>query len=942
MPGVDPLSPAYFFPGITHCGNQFDIIAEWATKGSINVRRWTWFGRENPRYISAGEGTPRYFQMESLPNQVFLFDRSSAGIPSGAYTIWERHGDGWFTGLGSGSKEFNAYEGGLSDNTHPTAAPVGSRTYTVELHAYSMAEPSLEIPDATFLLGGRPAKSGDSIPCDVTPVVTGSTATGWKHLFGEVESVDYAKRLFRLRAFMERIITVKGKITGPGGPVPGAAVVLRNRYGNPIDSRVTKSDGMYEFPSVSPQTVYLDVNRRGFVPQRKRYPLPTPQATEIIADFDLKSVPEPTIDVFTMNRFGLFLPGVLKSGDSEGFDPEGAREQLTMTWKSAARGATFPVELEGFVQANEKAGPPEKFEVADRVVEIWLVDRRAFTNAFVNALDQKADYSNDPPLPRNYVSVQNWLGEIIAARKDGKPHYVVHQLARRENRFEGKLNLWELPSGVFKPRLIAITESGGVAVKDYELPPDKQPLQGLNLPEWAASLLELIGGAANAGKFSADVHLNYGDGFLKVGTFSPKFDGRIDLDPANVPPEADAYLTYKYELGLELALGEATSETGPLRLGPKFLGLKLQEATAEFEVVGKEKKAILSIKPGLGKPEKVEIRTKEYRPVILRDDGDDDKPKKKPEASIEFGTFVELDSNWLGNNTISSFGFQVEAAGAVELVAKANAKPVLRFIPYVGPLLVAGDATGALKAKGVFEVLFGARFKGQAETRFPKPTTGSTQVRGDPPQRWSLLGSSEGKVEFIPILRLASGLELSLGRGTVEGTALLQAGAPADAPDNKGIQMTINLLGKGPLITKVEGAFSAVVRLAVNLWTGKIGKEWQFDIHRFVIDRGSEPSFELAPINVTYSVINAASVPQQNFVGVSTNIIERFYQAGTLDLTKQTRPLLIFTGTDPATGQMTVMASLRAPIAARATDPGVRHGRSHGGRGSGGRFQRVR
>ena len=200
----------------------------------------------------------------------------------------------------------------------------------------------------------------------------------------------------------------------------------------------------------------------------------------------------------------------------------------------------------------------------------------------------------------------------------------------------------------------------------------------------------------------------------------------------------------------------------------------------------------------------------------------------------------------------------------------------------------------------------------EAVTRFPKPPTGSTQVRGDPPQRWSLLGSSETKAEYKLILRLAAGLELSAARGLAEGTVLIQVGAPTDAPNVEGVFFTISPFGKGPLITKVEGAVSAVVRAAINLWTAKLQKEWQWDALRFVIDRSSEPSFELVPMRITYTVINAASVPQQNFVGVSTNIVERFYPAGSLDLTEQSRPLLIFTGIDPATGQMTVMVSLRA------------------------------
>ncbi len=544
--------------------------------------------------------------MAGLPDRLFEFQSFTGGIPAPSYTIWLKHGDGWFSAGGSGTATFDAYEDGPKENTPPNQPPSAFTAYTLDLHAYSQADPSLEIPNVTVRFGPNedPRIAGGQVPHqhNGSPYATGATqASGqWEFASSKTEIVNAATRFIRVTVFMRRTMVVSGKINSPNGPVPGAAVVLRNRYGNPIGQMVTGADGAYSFPLISPQIVYLDVNRRGFISYRHRYDPPSVNNPDITADINLQHVPPPTIDLFTMNRFGMFLPGVSKSGDAGGFNPENARERLTATWASVARGVDFTVSHDGYVRSDEKQGPPETIDVVDPVVEMWLVDRRAFTNAFVNELNQLSFQPVDPPVPFHYQSVQSWLEEIYKGQKAGQPHYVVHQMVRRGqngpgNKFQGKLNLWELPSGAFRPRLIAITENGGVAFKDYEVPAGKENLLGMNIPQWASSLLEIIGVGPNFGKFTDDIHAHYGEGYLKIATVTPAAEGRIGLEPSSAKPEDDAYLTYKYTLGVEVPLGEGTSKTGPLNLGPEFLGFKAQGTKAEFEVKGKDKKAGLAL-----------------------------------------------------------------------------------------------------------------------------------------------------------------------------------------------------------------------------------------------------------------------------------------------------------------------------------------------------------
>ncbi len=409
------------------------------------------FNAGEAEYNSTGESNPDYFRMTGLTDRLFSFANGS-GIPNGAYTIWEKHGDGWFTGAASGTFTFDgALEGGPFDNTPPNEPPSGATTYSLDLRAVSQSDPTMTIPGVTVQFpSGSPRMAGGIVAHDGSPYPSGATQdTGqWLYSFYPsplVEVVDPATRLIKTTVFMRRAMVVSGTVTAQSEPIPSAAVVIRNRYGNPIGRATTDADGKYNVGFLTPQPVFVDVNKRGFVPQRTKFTPPSVANPDITADFAMAVVPPPTIDAFTMNRFGLFLPGASKAADPTGFNADAPRPKLTMTWKTEARGANYNVTLDGFFNGNETQKPPDVSEVIDAVEEIWLVDRRSFTNAFVNEPDQTNFKQLDPPDPLNYITVIRWLNEITNAQKDGEPLYAVHQLRMRGrdgqvgNKFEGKI-----------------------------------------------------------------------------------------------------------------------------------------------------------------------------------------------------------------------------------------------------------------------------------------------------------------------------------------------------------------------------------------------------------------------------------------------------------------------------------------------------------------------
>ena len=87
-------------------------------------------------------------------------------------------------------------------------------------------------------------------------------------------------------------------------------------------------------------------------------------------------------------------------------------------------------------------------------------------------------------------------------------------------------------------------------------------------------------------------------------------------------------------------------------------------------------------------------------------------------------------------------------------------------------------------------------------------------------------------------------------------------------------------------------------------------KSWQWDFDKWVVDRASVPSFELVPLNIEFTEIKPSAAPQETFVGDAETIIQDFLGTGSYTVARGENPLLVYTGVDPATGEMTVMASV--------------------------------
>ncbi len=939
IPPVSHVDASHWHAGRTHSRLSLNLQPTWNSVGLIRVNRkvYTVPPEGAPFYATMATENPQYFETPALPGRLFTFQ--PGGIPNPSWVIYYKHGEEWFRGVGSGAATLDAYEGGPLDNTSAGNFPGEFQGYTVDLHAYSRKDRHYELTNAlvTFVGGEvRPASAG-LVSISGQPQVTAATAAGGRWTLRssatEVRVVDPLARLVRVNVFLDRSMTITGLVTSAGRAIERVAVTVRNRYGAYEGQSRVFEQGNFNVQFVTPQAFFLEVQARGYLTRRIFLGEPDPLNPDQAIDVELQPVPPPTLTDFTMNRFGLFLPGVTMSGDSTGFDPQNARDRLTMTWSGAGSGQDFTLTLPGFFNEANEQDPDVVSTVEDKIREMYLIDRRAFTNAFINDLNQEAAEQNQAPFPLDYAGVSRWLKDIKVGVKNGRHFHVVHQLRQVEvggaEWVQGELPLWELPSGAFNPMLLAITEAGGVAVKDYSPVVGgvtNSLLQGLGLSRAAANILDAAGAAANLPSFEKFGFANYGSGLMQIGSLAPvKAEGRIGFIPSNARPQNDAYLTYKYSLGAEMSFGEGSTEQGPMSFGPGFLGLKPKGVTLEFEVDGKAKKVSIAPVFGATTPEDLKKTDRDYKPILAEGEsaGNGNKFDVKPEISAKVALAQTLDADWLGRNHISAHSLTVEVQGKVDMEARFNASPVTGKIPYVGPVLLALDKSGALRTFAVIEGTLGYKQAVEVQSTFPLGGVTTTAID---PARFDIIGGTTVQSEIKIFLRLAGGLQLSGFRDSLTGTALFQLGAPATTPDVDGVVFSINPFpGNGHYLTKIEGALSFVLRGELHLWTFRARKQWQWDIGRFVIDRGSEPMFELVNLNITQSVTTPGSVAPQRFIGAATNIVENFFPGGSIAVTAGGNSVLAFTGVDE-NGRMTIQVSARAgdrwnaPVAVATAD----------------------
>ena len=958
---------ANMWPG--HMGLVNDVVVASYVPGrsaSGSVTCFYWIQPTNPS-TGEKEGDPRY-EERGCPN--IIYESSYGGywynsdVP-GLINAWVRCPDFWYRGSLPFSVNLNGPQGVCKGAG--TAAPF--EKYRLDIETVLEADLSHEVTGVTVRVGRDFVESGDTIE-DFSdhPKVRGVQTDGWSlsNKRPPPEILSYDPLTLRLTIILVRDMDVTGTVKDESGnELATPSVKIFSRFGDLVATDDNGEKAAFDV-TVPAQVGFAEVTVPGFVPRRIRLE-PSAKESNVgplevdLSDVKMKRLNAPRIDSFTLNRYGLFLPGVLRSGDSSflGYDPENAREALTAIWEARVINGQNNYTINAFDEVDGSLGG--EIPWTDKINEVWLLDTRAFITPPINADNQAQvrqigllDCITSDPCLVDSAKALELLEAVKNSSKDGEAFNVLYSIGApadgsdtNEN-YQSTLNIWELPVGEFRPILLAVTEGGAVSKLDYELPPAQKPLHGVALPPFMAYILDTIGVASNYLPTATGLGLPKGR-FLPL----PAFEGGIQFTPLGgssvsgisaveeLDTEQEGYLDYKYKVAVDWVEGVRAPKSGALSTAPSQLGFgykgnpttPVKGASVEIAVNGQ--KGTITVAGGAALSsdmfEEEGNKDKElYQPDLVKQVPRSrvfiKTPEVAGEASIS-GTYT-VDPGDLRIPT-----FELKLSGGAEVstqilvdISDGVAK-IVGIMPPPGVGAVIGAAIQGLAATDAltFNVVTDFRTGGSISktlcTEIPRPQIrpGTVTSEGIPsnPAAWGLLGGY-GCPPDSDLTKTEIFLDLGVGLAAVSGprdrsyfklAGTIAFGPPSTQGGGKGVVFTLNPKEVWPPVTNIKGAISGRLAVSADIWVAVVSKKWQWDLYRFDWQFGTEPYFDLIPLSVSDELILPSMGSSAVFDADSARLVEGFYQAGAMDLTETGPAALLFTDISGETGEMTLKSA---------------------------------
>ncbi len=840
-------------------------------------------------------------------------------LPPGEFDYWIQFDDKWYRGQAGASGDVQAviWVGGPNDNAN---APPPAPAYNLTLVSINADDPLMNV-SGTFVELGNGA---GTVP------MAGQTLNGitnqlgsrppfnahWQTVSYATELIDPLSPTLRFTAQMRRGLGLRGSVTNtaaPAGPLRGALVRIFDRFGSLVGQLTNQVDGTFASPSALPntQTLYLEVTAPGFIPSFKRVTpgdaIPSegdPDALELVIDARLDPLPPPQIRQVKFDRFGLFLPGVKKAGF---FDE---RAPLTLTWSAEIELQTYDYSPPRFDTAEGAALPSPPLQYTDALSEIWLVVPRSFASSSYN----------DPGLPLTVppadqpAALHAWLEAIRSRSLSNVFHRVVSTFRPTPDptvvRATHQLPLWQLPAGFIDPVFVAVTQGGAVSVlTNYTYPSAKHQLEGVRLPPWMAGASDLLGVAAGT-----QATANALKSIVPAGRFLP-----LPNPTARISTNADGFLAYDYTMKVEWKEGMDAPVAGLLQLGPNFLGMDFA-ADLQFGLDGSQGRAYLALGAELAKDE---IDFAGLLPLAFRE-------SIQPEA----GVFIRGASSSIRNFDLARpFEFEVThgVTGRVDVAASLNLRPITSRLPYVGPIFATLDEIRAAQFFADLKAGVGLESSLSWQTTFP-PVRDFTSPHPDPQVlRRHFIGGKEGLTQrasqFDLCFNFGAGLRAVLlgGKAGASGSLSMEGNDCAGEPS---VRVTPNTLGDWPPLQRIQGAFNAHLDAYLDLWITRLGASWDWRFLEFDFQFGTEPVFQLIPIQVARQILRPGQGPLVQFNPTQSNLVDHLPPTSSFASGAGSRCGLLFVSPDPATGQMRLLSSFqsgsgwREPVTV-AVAPGV-------------------
>lgn len=958
-PTVAPGSSNDYFPGIPWIDGNKRIRATYeGPQLYMELYRYVQVQANPPAY--------EYEYFDTIPGaQFYEAEYVPAGTlcgptvvnnraPVGSYVAYREITPGkWFKVAMSGGgtvQVFYSHVNGVdgpADNVSEDNAPTFAGGYQLTLKAVSVDDETLEIPNVSVTFeDGRSLDSGFSGSHQGSFRVSSASSTSdwtyadewkWELVGPQVPWIEVVVK-------MTRGSMISGRVEPEGVPYPNARVIAYRSNGGHLGETLTDASGAFTLGPFPPQTVYVGVEAKGYEPWRERFTPASAASPDIaVGVVDLEAIPLGAPPEVTLDRYGLFLPGVLWSGDDELFDPENAKSNITATWTADVPYTDWEYTVHGF-EYTPGVHLDSTHRVMDEAVLVCLVDRRSFAQPGVN-LEEGDEGANDPPWhaaptdwvagqtqPLRYGAVMAWLEDMQRAVQDGSPANVVYDCAteRKEHplpdgttdvRWGGRLELWNLPPGELQPMLLVVMQSGAIGIADYTYPLGKRPLKGYRLPAWAQRFLAIIGFASNFPDVSL-VSDNIPTGWIVP---VPTFSSGIDLTE-------DKYLTYDYRIGASFTAGQKGSGSGPLAAGPSRLAVavdtdakKSKAQTGSLDGISLRLRATgvdnsVSLGGVLGASTDLKSIIGPFKPPLVGNLVPEVSASLKGSASVD--VVKRIQGGWEGLGRLPDFQLKLGAksffSGSLSFPLDPLISKLAIAIPAVGPIasLALESVFAVADANFVLKAGIGGSYMHTTSTFLP--TVGGTTVpttTGQPLLGHALGGyeaAFEGSSDAYKLaLEYGVGLNASVGKSGITG--LIQIGRPNNSTQD-GVEFTLNSPPyEWPFIKKVRGALSGIITLKANLWVSTIAKDFKFDFLTFEKELGTAPWLHAVPLNVTQVVTGPSNASAAQFNPTGGELISGLYSPGGVSHSATgTHETVAFIDVDESTDEMLVMVSTKS------------------------------
>ena len=716
---------------------------------------------------------------------------------------------------------------------------------------------------------------------------------------------------------------VTGRVTDAtsGKGILNADLVVYDRYANPLRTD-TRSDtnGAYAIGKALPAglPIFVEARAPGYKKFRKRY-VPDPVSSNVVADAVLERLPLPTFGTITLNRKGVFIPGLKKSGSESNYFAASADAALTGTWTTDVILATVTNTVEDFDDPGGLLAGPITNVYVDQIGEVWIIDPRAYTTAVLSASD-----GIPIPIPS---STNTYLRNrsILNAISEGMAPNVFHQrvmgpsaiISATNMLFSNPFKLWELPPGEFDPIWVMFTKGGAMMVNTGLVYGAGEQLSGLPLPPWLGTFSDLMGVIGSINPSS-----EYLNGVAPKGLVNPEPAFRAVIELVSGDPE---YLHYNYGFDVCWLQGMNAPEGGFLTLAPSIIGLQFADkinldidgktaiakliSDLDFQVSNVDLSSMLP-KPALDAIAAMEaLRGKESASKVLEVSGSF-RVRNKSTTAQKYKSASPDDFLFFTSTNVIGGGFAVDV--------DVDLTPFIGKIPYVGAFVEGMNKLIDFEIRAIMDGGIGmARSEIKWETKYPPSReTGSVFPPDPTPQTFRrnfMGGMNEDQVENILCFRYGSGLKFVASKfikASAQGKIALRGNVCGETQPKPGLAVIFNeSYSDSPFLKRIDGSIGLELEASVTVALVQFGYRENFEGIPLKYSWETDPLFALIPIGTSRYEISPLTHSNTTFNGEGPVLVDHFYPSGNLTASSQGGDILLFTDVVPGTG-MTVSVSV--------------------------------